>query len=107
MTIVFNNFKIQLFLPFSVSASLYKQAIITHQSSFILPILKCSLFCSMTQKTYDTKEFCCFMYFETCKEGMHSERLEPIDLDLLGICFICHIYPPFTRKRIVSLYFGR
>ena len=22
-------------------------------------------------------------------------------------CFICHIYPPFTRKRIVSLYFGR
>ena len=21
--------------------------------------------------------------------------------------FICHIYPPFTRKRIVSLYFGR
>ena len=21
-------------------------------------------------------------------------------------CFICHIYPPFTRKRIVSLYFG-
>ena len=23
------------------------------------------------------------------------------------ICFICHFYPPFTRKRIVSLYFGR
>ena len=23
------------------------------------------------------------------------------------VCFICHIYPPFTRKRIVSLYFGR
>ena len=22
-------------------------------------------------------------------------------------CFICHFYPPFTRKRIVSLYFGR
>ena len=22
-------------------------------------------------------------------------------------CFICHIYPPFTRKRIVSLYFER
>ena len=22
-------------------------------------------------------------------------------------CFCCHIYPPFTRKRIVSLYFGR
>ena len=21
--------------------------------------------------------------------------------------FICHIYPPFTRKQIVSLYFGR
>ena len=21
-------------------------------------------------------------------------------------CFVCHIYPPFTRKRIVSLYFG-
>ena len=21
--------------------------------------------------------------------------------------FVCHIYPPFTRKRIVSLYFGR
>ena len=21
-------------------------------------------------------------------------------------CFICHIYPPFTIKRIVSLYFG-
>ena len=21
--------------------------------------------------------------------------------------FICHIYPPFTRKRIASLYFGR
>ena len=26
---------------------------------------------------------------------------------LLLFCFICHIYPPFTRKRIVSLYFGR
>ena len=25
---------------------------------------------------------------------------------ILGYCFICHIYPPFTRKRIVSLYFG-
>ena len=25
----------------------------------------------------------------------------------LFFCFICHIYPPFTRKRIVSLYFGR
>ena len=23
------------------------------------------------------------------------------------LCFICHIYPPFTRKLIVSLYFGR
>ena len=23
------------------------------------------------------------------------------------VCFICHFYPPFTRKRIVSLYFGR
>ena len=22
-------------------------------------------------------------------------------------CFICHFYPLFTRKRIVSLYFGR
>ena len=22
-------------------------------------------------------------------------------------CFICHIYPPFTRKRSVLLYFGR
>ena len=22
-------------------------------------------------------------------------------------CFICHFYPPFTRKRVVSLYFGR
>ena len=21
--------------------------------------------------------------------------------------FVCHIYPPFTRKRIVTLYFGR
>ena len=26
---------------------------------------------------------------------------------LFFFCFICHIYPPFTRKRIVSLYFGR
>ena len=32
---------------------------------------------------------------------------------LINLCvnqfflFICHIYPPFTRKRIVSLYFGR
>ena len=26
---------------------------------------------------------------------------------LFYFCFICHIYPPFTRKRIVSLYFGR
>ena len=26
---------------------------------------------------------------------------------LLYICYICHIYPPFTRKRIVSLYFER
>ena len=25
----------------------------------------------------------------------------------LFFCFICHFYPPFTRKRIVSLYFGR
>ena len=25
----------------------------------------------------------------------------------LLLCFICHIYPPFTRKRIVSLHFGR
>ena len=26
---------------------------------------------------------------------------------LFFFCFICHFYPPFTRKRIVSLYFGR
>ena len=26
---------------------------------------------------------------------------------LFLFCFICHFYPPFTRKRIVSLYFGR
>ena len=26
---------------------------------------------------------------------------------LFYFCFICHFYPPFTRKRIVSLYFGR
>ena len=25
----------------------------------------------------------------------------------LFYCFICHIYAPFTRKRIVSLYFGQ
>ena len=25
---------------------------------------------------------------------------------LFFFCFICHFYPPFTRKRIVSLYFG-
>ena len=23
---------------------------------------------------------------------------------LFLFCFICHFYPPFTRKRIVSLY---
>ena len=27
--------------------------------------------------------------------------------NFLFFCFNCHIYPPFTRKRIVSLYFGR
>ena len=26
---------------------------------------------------------------------------------LLLFCFVCHIYLPFTRKRIVLLYFGR
>ena len=26
--------------------------------------------------------------------------------DFCFICFICHIYPSFMRKRIVSLYFG-
>ena len=29
-----------------------------------------------------------------------------VSLNVL-FCFICHIYPPFTRKRVVSLYFGR
>ena len=29
------------------------------------------------------------------------------DISLFCFCFICHFYPPFTRKRIVSLYFGR
>ena len=29
------------------------------------------------------------------------------DIVLFCFCFICHFYPPFTRKRIVSLYFGR
>ena len=28
-------------------------------------------------------------------------------LCLCFLCFICHFYSPFTRKRIVSLYFGR
>ena len=32
---------------------------------------------------------------------------QSIQQECLFFCFICHIYPPFTRKRIVSLYFGR
>ena len=39
---------------------------------------------------------------------VHHDNLQTdADLKVLFVCFICHIYPPFTRKRIVSLYFGR
>ena len=39
--------------------------------------------------------------------GLPFSSWEPTPLFLFFFCFICHIYPPFTRKRIVSLYFGR
>ena len=38
--------------------------------------------------------------------SIHCFAIHPALL-LLYFCFICHIYPPFTRMRIVSLYFGR
>ena len=37
---------------------------------------------------------------------LKSSNVTQSGMNLL-FCFIFHIYPPFTRKRIVSLYFGR
>ena len=39
--------------------------------------------------------------------GTRLKNDYPNILFLFLFCFICHIYPLFTRKRIVSLYFGR
>ena len=36
----------------------------------------------------------------------HNSDNRPVKKVFL-FCFICHIYPPFTRKQIVSLYFER
>ena len=52
-----------------------------------------------------------YRHMKTCKTtvrdifpgGIHKNSVTIFVL----FCFICHIYPPFTRKRIVSLYFGR
>ena len=41
------------------------------------------------------------------KGKMYKSVVRPAMLYRILFCFICHIYPPFTRKRIVSLYFGR
>ena len=47
----------------------------------------------------------CFAYFGTEK---YSIDLSYYNFCLFFFfCFICHFYPPFTRKRIVLLYFGR
>ena len=43
-------------------------------------------------------------------EKMLERIRELVNIDSMQFdffCFSCHIYPPFTRKRIVSLYFGR
>ena len=45
-----------------------------------------------------------FLQFSTCDSDC---VLIENHIVLFLFCFICHFYPPFTRKRIVSLYFGR
>ena len=50
----------------------------------------------------------CIFYCKFNKNSIVKQfDLETKPFFLLLFCFICHIYPPFTRKRIVSLYFGR
>ena len=39
--------------------------------------------------------------FPNCRGTLRDEGNEVF----YGIFFICHIYPPFSRKQIVSLYF--
>ena len=44
----------------------------------------------------------------TCDESwIYCYDPETKRQSFVSFCFICHFYPPFTRKRIVSLYFGR
>ena len=47
--------------------------------------------------------------FESCYFGhdANGRRCWSSCCIIPSFFFICHIYPPFTRKRIVSLYFGR
>ena len=37
----------------------------------------------------------------------HMQRSQMKIMSITFYLFVCHIYPSFTRKRIVSLYFGR
>ena len=40
-------------------------------------------------------------------DGVTETRYARSISSFVLFCFICHIYPPLTRKRIVLLYFGR
>ena len=45
--------------------------------------------------------------FYVKKNELKNIFIYDVTVFVLFFCFICHIYPPFTRKQIVSLYFGR
>ena len=47
-----------------------------------------------------------FFSFFLCEKTIYRLLLKSENV-VLGVVVLFHIYPPFTRKRIVSLYFGR
>ena len=50
----------------------------------------------------------CKSNFTLCKNTLQYDAKHVTTIGVIIVFFfICHIYPPFTRKRIVSLYFGR
>ena len=55
----------------------------------------------------DSRVFWRIPYFEEHNSGLYNDPglFEPHLYKVFFLVIICHIYPPFTRKRSASLYF--